>query len=85
MTFPKNARPLVDALLEAGWSFVVMHGADTGSSPYVSVEGKGDDSEVKCTWHTRETGTYRLFTCLVRSPGQAWHHSTLRKALEAVA
>ena len=83
--FPKNARPLVDALLAAGWSFMVAHGKDTGSSPYVSVEGKGPDSEVKCTWHTRGTGTYRLFTSIVRLPGRAWHDATLKKVLEVIA
>lgn len=82
--FPEKARPLIEQMLESGWSFVVNHGTDTGGCAFVSIEGKRGNSGVKCAWHTRDTGTYRLFTCIASTPGTRWGDVTLRRALSIV-
>lgn len=52
----------IDAI-DAGWSVLLQHGKDTGENPFVSVEAREGDRHLRLTWHTRDTGTYRLFSC----------------------
>lgn len=49
-----------------GWRAELREGVDSGSSPFVTVYAKKDaDSHLlMVTWHTRMTGTYRLFSCI---------------------
>ncbi|ASN20672.1 hypothetical protein CGK93_14035 [Arthrobacter sp. YN] len=61
---PEKCKQLVSLLVDGGWSFVLNHGIDTGSSPFVTVEARRRDDHVMVTWHTRATGTYRLFSCM---------------------
>ena len=79
---PAKCRELIDALLDNGWSVLVQHGKDTGDSPFVSIEAakSTDGPKLRATWHTRGTGTYRLFSCMVNK-----RDDTLTKAMEAVA
>jgi len=81
LTYPAKLSAVVTALLDYGWSFVVQHGTDTGDSPFISIEAKrSKDSEtIRITWHTRATGTYRLFSCVVNK-----RDVSLTKALEAI-
>ncbi len=79
---PLKCRELIIELMDAGWSFVVQHGKDTGDHPFISIEAqkaKGGET-IRVTWHTRATGTYRLFTCMVNK-----RDVTLTKALERIA
>jgi hypothetical protein len=82
LTYPKKLNDVITGLLDYGWSFVVQHGKDTGDSPFISVEAKKskDGETVRITWHTRATGTYRLFSCMVNK-----RDVTLTKALEVIA
>lgn len=79
---PLKCRELIIELMDAGWSFVVQHGKDTGDHPFISVEAKKakDGGTIRVTWHTRATGTYRLFSCMVNK-----RDVTLTKALERIA
>jgi len=77
---PVKFKQLVNTLLDGGWSFVVNHGADTGSHPFVSTEARRGNDHIMITWHTRATGTYRLFTCMVNK-----RDVSLTKAMEAAA
>jgi hypothetical protein len=79
---PPKCRELIITLMDAGWSFVVQHGTDTGDSPFISIEAqKSKDSEpIRVTWHTRATGTYRLFSCMVNK-----RDVTLTKAMDVIA
>lgn len=79
-TYPNKLHDVVNGLLDYGWSFLVQHGKDTGDSPFISVEAKRDNETVRITWHTRATGTYRLFSCMVNK-----RDFTLTKALERIA
>ena len=54
----------VDAI-DAGWSVLLRHGIDTGDNPFVNVEARRGHDHIVVTWHTRATGTYRLFSCMV--------------------
>jgi hypothetical protein len=76
---PTKCQNLIAALAISGWSFVVQHGKDTGDSPFISIEGRRDTCHVMITWHTRATGTYRLFSCMVNKCDVS-----LTKAMEAV-
>lgn len=78
---PLKCREFIIELMDAGWSFVVQHGKDTGDSPYISIEAKRskESDTIRATWHTRATGTYRLFTCMVNK-----RDVTLAKALDVV-
>ncbi len=80
--------PASALLLEAvdnGWSASLVHGVDTGGSPYVHVEARREQApyRVIVTWHTRETGTYRLFSAMV-GQGRGTHDVSLAKAHEAL-
>lgn len=77
---PANARELINACLDNGWSVLVQHGIDTGSSPYISIEAaKPGNRKIRATWHTRASGTYRLFSCMAGRPGL--RDATLKDAL----
>jgi hypothetical protein len=82
MTIPKNARELIDACLDSGWSILVQHGKDTGDSPFVSIEAaeSRDGRKVRATWHTRGSGTYRMFSCVIGK-----RDASLRSAIAYVA
>ena len=59
----KAARDFAVDAIDAGWDVLIRHGKDTGDSPFVSVEAVKPDRHLRLTWHTRDTGTYRLFSC----------------------
>lgn len=63
---PKAMRELLDAALTHGRDFKVTHG-DDGTSPFVTVvvgwfAGEEIPTTIRASWHTRGTGTYRLFS-----------------------
>lgn len=82
--WPKAMRDLVDDLRANGWPFRVDHGEDTGGSPYLTVNARHRESErgVRATWHTRGTGTYRLFSAMLFRPYRGWRDLAV-KALRA--
>lgn len=67
-TLHTAARDLLLLSAEAGWHTRISFGEDTGGSPFVSVQGANANPDLPAqfyvTWHTRKTGTYRLFTCM---------------------
>lgn len=79
LTYPAKLSDVVTGLLDYGWSFYVQHGSDTGDSPFLHVEGKRGNEHVYITWHTRATGTYRLFSCMVNK-----RDVSLTKAMETI-
>ncbi|WP_109527199.1 MULTISPECIES: hypothetical protein [Nocardia] len=89
-TPPKALAELVDAALSHGRSFIVQHGVDSGDSPFVSIavkwlpEGCGVPTEIRMTWHTRATGTYRLFSGIACGIYRDWHDVTVKRAMELV-
>ena len=85
---PKTAADLLAVARANGWRTAVGHAEDSGGSPYATVEiGRKVNDEVwhyKLCWHTRGTGTYRLFTKLSRTPDAPyWHDAPSLKAIRA--
>jgi pterin-4a-carbinolamine dehydratase len=78
-TIPAKCKDLISAYAEHGWSFVVQRATDTGDHPYISTEARRGTDHVMITWHTRNTGTYRLFSCMVNK-----RDVTLAKAMGIV-
>ena len=74
------ARNFAIEAIDARWDVLVRHGIDTGDNPFVTVEARRGDRHVMATWHTRATGTYRLFSCMVNK-----RDVSLKAAREAVA
>lgn len=62
--------PALDLLLLAinhGWSASLVHGEDSGGSPYVTVMATrpAEPQQVRVTWHTRDNADrFRLFSAL---------------------
>lgn len=82
--FPIKAKELVTALIDGEWSFAVKHGVDTGNSPYFGIEAIHGDRKLRVSWHTRATGTYRLFSCMGRGDTGGMRYLTLTKAFDIV-
>mgnify|MGYP001384053506 FL=1 len=88
MRVPDGVRRLVAAAMDApvATGFMVTHGRDSGGAPFVVFRAvQGDDREVRMVWHTRDAGTYRLFSGLARTPGRSWRPVTLRDAIGILA
>lgn len=88
MTVPRPARPkaltaLIALLDEAGWSYAVGHGRDTGGALFTTVKGApfwDTYTQVQATWHSRNTGTLRLSSCMARQMYRDWHDVSLKAA-----
>lgn len=79
------ARELLLLAIDNGWSAGLKHQTDSAQNPYVTVTAVRPEQpkRVEVTWHTRKTGTYRLFTCLVGA-GVSAHDTTLQGARQAL-
>ena len=72
---PEAAFSFAKDAIDAGWNALIQHGQDTSGNPFVSVEARNGHRALRLTWHTRDTGTYRLFSA------QSGHRTiTLRDA-----
>lgn len=85
----KAARDLVE-LAEAtdGVSWASGAGEDSGGSPFFAVlVGQAKGAQYKLTWHTRDTGSYRLFSKIYApAPGAAWQDApSLKWVREQIA
>lgn len=85
--WPSRLRDLVRTAQAAGWLVGVGQGVDSGGSPFLSVEARepGDARKIKATWHTRSTGTYRLFSAMLFEPWEGWRHTTAARLVDAPA
>lgn len=82
---PAGLKKAVDAALKHGRPFIVNHGMDSGDSPFVALTVKWDELyEVRLTWHTRDTGSYRLFSTLVRTATRNWHWVSMSAAIDLI-
>jgi hypothetical protein len=80
---PKAAVELIADAAERDWRIGVGHGRDSGNAPFVTVQLaiKDPDREYRLTWHTRGTGTYRLFSKIYRGERQWWTDAPSVKAI----
>ena len=83
---PKLLADMIAAAIAGGRSFVVQHGTD-GENPFVTFksrwlpEGCDIPTDISITWHTRGTGTYRLFSATASGYYRAAHDITGRQAM----
>jgi hypothetical protein len=97
---PKAAAGLLDAAREAGWLWALSWQADTSGNPFVSLHlGYLEDApaedpdmlaalrayQIRATWHTRDTGTLRLFSLIVQQPRQDWRDRSVKAALQLIS
>jgi hypothetical protein len=84
-SLPKAAVELIRCAADHGWRIGVGHGLDSGDSPFINIElGINDPSWLyRLTWHTRGTGTYRLFTKICRGGGHWWRDAPSVEAIGA--
>lgn len=86
-TPPAGVARLMATMLAHKWNYRIEHGTDSGENAFVTVTGIHPIEtirSVKATWHTREHGTYRLFSCMRRVPYQGWCDCPLSKAIADV-
>ena len=83
---PKGAQRLLDAGKARGHRWAVKWGEDTGGNPFVRIKVAASQwAEVNATWHTRDTGTLRLFSIYGRAGrGTRTSTMTLAAAMRAV-
>jgi hypothetical protein len=72
-TLPAAAQSLLDLATSKGWLTACVYDSDSGGSPFVQVALHHPETheQFTMTWHTRATGTYRLFSKLWRQRGRA--------------
>lgn len=77
---PKAAREFLNLAIDHGCAAAWKPGIDTGDSPFITVDvRRGDDIALSLTWHSRDTGTYRLFSALT-GRGDAARDTSLARA-----
>lgn len=70
MNAHQPSRDLLNLAIDNGWNAAYVYRKDVSEgAPYITVEARLDDERnrshrVIVTWHTRGTGTYRLFSCM---------------------
>ena len=86
-TPPRALSEMIAAALTHKRHFKVEHGEDSGGSPFVTFravwmpDGCDIRTDIRLTWHTRDTGTYRLFSATAAGYYRAAHDTTAKKAL----
>lgn len=82
---PKAAADLVACAAEHGWRIAAGYGRDSGNAPFVEIQLANDDPKrlYKICWHTRDTGTYRLFSKIVWAPYRGWTDAPSIRAIRA--
>lgn len=81
------ARELLLLCADEGWAATIGHGEDTGGSPFVTIRAARHDPDgyIDVTWHTRATGAYRLFHCLVGRSRSSVRDAPLKAAKALVS
>ncbi|MCO4257371.1 hypothetical protein [Pseudarthrobacter cellobiosi] len=76
---PPGVRVLTESLTINGWSYALNHSEDYGR-PYIELEARRGDDDIRVAWHTQEAGTYQQSACAVNQ-----HDATFTKVMQAVA
>lgn len=75
-----RARDFLNTAIDHGWSAAWQALTATSGAPYVSITAKRGDEEIRATWHTHKTGTWRWDGALIRGRATAWHHASSQTA-----
>lgn len=90
ISLPKAAAELLELAESREWKTGTQHGEDSGGSPFVTIAigrkfADGTIFYYKITWHTRNTGTYRLFGKIARTPtSPGWHDAPSLREIQRV-
>lgn len=76
---PTAAATFAALAIEHGWAVQAVPDTDTGNAPFITVLAIRDTERLELTWHTRNTGTYRLSSA-IRGRGNGARDVTLTKA-----
>lgn len=88
MKRPPALTALITLLDSTGWSYSLQHGLDSSGHPFITINGIphwDDITAIRATWHTRNTGTLRLFSCMARQPYRGWRDMPLSKIRRIIA
>lgn len=81
----QRARDFMNLAIDHGWAASYEPGIDTGGARYVTVTAARRGGEaVRATWHTRNTGTYRLTSCIAKGGTRGWYDLPLTAARSLV-
>lgn len=82
------ARRLLESALDAGWGGLFSRHVDSRDRPYVvvKVQHPTTGAAFEATWHTRDTGAYRLFSSMQRTgpKGASWVDVPLKTIKAAI-
>lgn len=77
----QHARDFLSFAIDHGWAASFVPRVDNSGAPYVTVTAAhSPDTEIRASWHTRDTGTYRLMSCITRGGRRDWYDITLTAA-----
>ncbi|WP_225730929.1 MULTISPECIES: hypothetical protein [unclassified Nocardia] len=83
---PKTVAGLVDTAIAYRRGVALTHGASNSGNPFVEFTARwcppGCDvaTELRLTWHTHKTGSYRFFSGLARGYRAGWHDINAKQA-----
>ncbi|WP_040712111.1 hypothetical protein [Nocardia takedensis] len=83
---PRSMAELIDLAHQHRRAYSVVHAVDNAEAPFVtftaqwSPPGCEIDTKVRATWHTRDTGRYRLFHAAAQGYHRGYHTVTLATA-----
>lgn len=83
-TEPTAARELLKEAIAAGFAVLWRPDVDASNNPYVVVELATTGWRASITWHTRGTGTYRMFHASEGPHSHKMRDTTLRSIRERV-
>lgn len=83
---PKALADTLTELTAARWSYRLAWDRDSGRNLFVRLEAAPfwGGPLIRATWHTRGTGTLRLFSCMIRDAGTVQYHDTSLKQARAL-
>ena len=83
----KGARDLLEHAIAHGWTVAWQPDEDSGGAPFVTIRAvrDGGNVDIRVTWHTRNTGTYRMTSAISRGGARGWHDITLTRARQLLA
>jgi hypothetical protein len=79
-----KARELTLTAIDNGWAVLFKPEVDTGGSPFVTVEGARGDQYFNVCWHTRGTGTYRIFHASLGASRHTARDASLKRIVQAI-
>lgn len=75
-----RARDFLNQAIDHGWSAAWRALEATSGAPYVTVQARRGEEEIRATWHTHKTGTWRWDGALARGTVGGWREVSSQTA-----